>query len=115
MGEPRLRTAAGQASVEVLAGIPALLLAGVIALQLLAVGYAATLADGAVEAGALALAAGEPAEEAVGSALPGWAHDRVETHVDGGSVEVRLRPPALLPPLADALEVEDSAWVRPAS
>ena len=47
----------GQASVELLAGIPALLLAGLLALQLLAVGYSVTLADGAAEAGALALAA----------------------------------------------------------
>lgn len=106
---------AGQASVELLAGIPALLLAGLIALQLLAVGYAATLAGGAVEAGALAVAAGEPAAEAVRGALPGWARSRVDTSVDGGRVAVTLRPPALLAPLGAALEVEDSAWVRPAS
>jgi len=110
-----VRSAAGQASVEVLAGIPALLLAGLIALQLLAVGYAAALADGAVEAGALAAAAGKPASAAVQAALPGWAAERVDTRVDGGEVEVRLRPPALIAPLAGALEVEDSAWVRPAS
>ena len=51
----------GQASIEVLAGIPALLLAGLIALQLLAAGYSLTLADGAAEAGAMAIAAGRPA------------------------------------------------------
>src|SRR5919108_269537 len=50
----------GQASVEMLAGIPALLVAGLLALQLLAAGYSLTLADGAVEAGAMALAAGRP-------------------------------------------------------
>jgi hypothetical protein len=105
----------GQASVELLAAIPALLLTGLIALQLLAVGYAATLADGAVEAGALAVAAGEPAQAAISSALPGWARGRVETRISGGEVAVRLRPPALIPSLGDALEVEDSAWVRPAS
>ena len=44
----------GQASVELLAGLPALLLAGLIGFQLLAAGYALTLADGAAEAGALA-------------------------------------------------------------
>ncbi len=115
MGEARARSATGQASVEVLAGIPALVLSGLIALQLLAVGYAATLADGAVEAGALAVGAGEPAATAVARALPGWARDRVETDVADGEVSVRLRPPALLAPLAQALVVEDSAWVRPAS
>jgi hypothetical protein len=111
----RFRDERGQASVELLAGIPALLLAGVISLQLLAVGYSATLADGAVEAGALAVAAGEPAEPAVRSALPGWSRDRVETEVEGGRVTVTVRPPALLDALARGLEVEDSAWVRPAS
>ena len=43
-----------QASIEVLAGIPALALAGLAALQLLATGYSLTLADGAAEAGAMA-------------------------------------------------------------
>lgn len=105
----------GQASVEVLAGVPALVLAGLIALQLLAVGYAASLADGAVEAGAVAIAAGKPARPAVESALPGWADARVETHVHEGAIEVTLRPPALIPAVASVLEVEDSAWVRPAS
>ena len=47
--------------MELIAALPALLLAGFIALQLLAAGYALTLADGAAEAGALALASGRPA------------------------------------------------------
>ena len=106
---------AGQASVELVAGIPALLLAGLIALQLLAVGYAATLADGAVEAGALAVAAGEPAGPAIRDALPGWANDRVEADVRGGRVAVTVRPPVLLGPLAAGLEVEEAAWVKPSS
>jgi hypothetical protein len=106
----------GQASVELLAGLPALLLAGLIALQLLAVGYAHTLAGGAVEAGAMALAAGRDPGPAVREALPGWARDRVATDVDGGRVVVRLEPPALLRSLGERLEVEASGWVRrPAS
>ena len=48
----------GQATVEAIAALPALLLAGLISLQLLAAGYTLTLADGAAESGALALAAG---------------------------------------------------------
>ena len=51
----------GQATVELLAAVPVLLLAGLLAMQLLATGYALTLADGAAEAGALALASGRPA------------------------------------------------------
>ena len=102
----------GQASVEVLAGIPALLLSGLIALQLLAAGYALTLADGAVEAGAMALAAGRPVAPAVREALPGWARRRVGVEVEGGHLTVRLRPPSPLGSLARRLEISSSAWVR---
>jgi hypothetical protein len=103
---------AGQASIEVLAGIPALLVAGLVALQLLAAGYALSLADGAAEAGAMALAAGRPAAPAIRQALPGWAHDRVAVHVDGGELTVRLRPPSPSAEVARRLEVSSSAWVK---
>jgi hypothetical protein len=102
----------GQSTVELVAALPALLLAGLIALQLLAVGYALTLADGAAEAGALALATGRPALAAARQALPGWAADDVELAVAGGRVTVRLRPPSPLPGLADRLTVSSSAAAR---
>lgn len=102
----------GQASLEVLAGIPAMALAGLIALQLLAAGYSLTLADGAAEAGALALAAGRPAGPAVREAVPGWARKRIDVDVHGGRLTVRLRPPSPLDGLARRLEVASSAWVR---
>jgi hypothetical protein len=102
----------GQASVEVLAGIPALVLAGLVALQLLAAGYSLTLADGAAEAGAMAITVGRPAAPAVREALPGWARERVRVEVDGGRLTVRLRPPSPLGTLARRLEVSSSAWVR---
>ena len=102
----------GQASIEVLAGVPALLLAGLIALQLLAAGYSLTLADGAAEAGAMAVAAGRPAAPAVRQALPGWARDRIGVEVDGGRLTVRLRPPSPIGALARRLELSSSAWVR---
>lgn len=104
----------GQATVELLAALPALLLAGLVALQLLVAGYAMTLADGAAEAGALALASGNPAAEAAREALPGWAEDRVSVSVDGGGVSVRLRPPSPIAALADQLIVTSSAAARPA-
>jgi hypothetical protein len=103
----------GQASVELLAGLPALLVAAVICFQLLATGYSLTLADGAAEAGALARAGGGDAEEAAREALPGWARERVDVDVDGGGVAVELRPPAPLAVVGDALTVSSRAWVRP--
>ncbi len=104
----------GQASIELVAALPALLLAAFVSLQLLAAGYAMTLADGAAEAGALALASGGSAAQAVRGALPGWARDDVEVTVAGGTVAVRLRPPSPFAVLAARLAVTSTASVRPA-
>jgi hypothetical protein len=104
----------GQASVELVAALPALLLAALVALQLLAAGYALTLADGAAEAGALALASGGSASEAARDALPGWARRDVEVSVRGGEVSVRLRPPSPFAALAKRLAVTSTASARPA-
>jgi hypothetical protein len=104
----------GQASVEMIAGLPALILAALVALQLLAAGYALALADGAAEAGALALASGGPAAEAARDALPGWARDDVAIAVEGGRVTVRLRPPSPLSAVAEQLAVSSSAAARTA-
>jgi hypothetical protein len=103
----------GQASLELIAGLPALLLAGLLALQLLAAGYSVTLADGAVEAGAVALAGGRPPAGAVRAALPGWARERFDLEREGGRLTVVLRPPSPLDGVAKALEVRSSAWVLP--
>jgi hypothetical protein len=104
----------GQATVELIAAIPLLLLAGAVALQLLLAGYALTLADGAAEAGALALAAGQPARSAVEGSLPSWADDKAEIAVRGGEVTVRLAPPSLLAAVADRLVVTSNSFARPA-
>jgi len=103
----------GQATVELLAAIPLLLLAGAIALQLLLAGYALTLADGAAEAGALALAAGRPARSAAEGSLPSWAEDKAEIAVRGGEVTVRLAPPSLLAAVGDHLVVTSNSYARP--
>lgn len=109
MGEER-----GQAAVELVAALPALVLTALLALQLLCAGYALTLADGAAEAGALALASGGPAVESAREALPGWAKDDVAVAVRGGRVTVELRPPSLLRSLGERLVVTSSASARPA-
>jgi hypothetical protein len=104
----------GQATVELVAALPALLLAALVALQLLVAGYALTLADGAAEAGALALASGDSAAEAARESLPGWAADDVSVSVEGGEVWVRLQPPSLFGAVAQRLEMTSSATARPA-
>jgi hypothetical protein len=109
----RGRSHPGQASLEVLAGIPALILAGLLALQLLVVGHALSVADGAAEAGALAVAADRPPAAAVRAALPDWASDRFDLEVTGGRVTVRVRPPSPFPAMGAALAVRSSAWARP--
>jgi hypothetical protein len=103
----------GQSTVELVAALPALLLAGFLALQLFVTGYTLTLADGAAEAGALALASGQPTVAAARDALPGWAEDDVDVSVEGGRVTVRLPPPSPWPGLADQLVVTSSAVARP--
>lgn len=107
----RLADPRGQAAVELVAALPALILAGLVALQLLVAGYALTLADGAAEAGAAALAGGRPAEAAVRAALPGWARDNVGLRVERGRVRVRLGVPVLVPMPTPLLEVGSSAAV----
>lgn len=102
----------GQASVELLAAVPFVLVAAILCLQLLAAGYTLTLADGAAEAGALALASDLPPEPAVEAALPGWARERIEVERSGGRLLVKLRPPSPLAAVGRALEVSSSAWVR---
>ena len=107
------RRCSGQATVELVAALPAVLFAGYVAFQLLAAGYALSLADGAAEAGALALASGRPAREATRDALPGWAEDDLEVGIRGGRVTVRLRPPSLSGAIAERLTVTGSAAARP--
>ena len=102
----------GQASLELIAGVPALVLAALVALQLLVAGYSVALADGAAEAGALALAAGYPPRPAVADALPGWADDRVSVLVERGNVKVTVEPPSTVPGLAGLLAVTSSAWAQ---
>ncbi|HEX2161328.1 MAG TPA: hypothetical protein VHF88_05845 [Thermoleophilaceae bacterium] len=107
LGEER-----GQALVEVVAGLPAMLAIGLVMLQLLAVGYSAVLAGVAAEAGALALAGGDDAGAAVKRSLPGWSEARARVEVSGGTVRVLLRPPAPLALVARKLEVDADATVE---
>src|SRR3954451_691810 len=87
----------GQASVELLAGLPALLLTAVVVMQLLAVGYTAVLAGDAAEAGALAMGRGAAPEAAARAGVPGWVRGGMRVRRAVGAVHVEMRPPRLLP------------------
>lgn len=102
----------GQASIELIGLLPAMVAVGLVLLQLLAAGYAGVLAGSAAEAGALALAAGSDPRAGAKEALPGWSQARARIAVSGGQVEVRLTPPSPLRAVADRLEVSAKAAVE---
>lgn len=107
-----MRAQAGQASVELLGALPAMVLLGLVAFQLLAVGYSASLAGTAAEAGALAFAGGGDAAAGARESVPGWSRAGMRVQVAGGRVRVAMRPPSPLHALARALEVNASAAVE---
>ena len=102
----------GQAAVELLGAVPALLLIGLVAFQLLAVGYAAVLAGNAAEAAALAVAAGADPRGAAQAAVPGWSRARMKLRTADGRVDVTMRPPAPIERVERVLAVSASAEVR---
>jgi hypothetical protein len=106
------RRQSGQATVELLGAVPALLLLGLATMQALAVGYASVMAGAAAEAGALAAAAGHDSRSAVRQVLPGWSRAHAHVSVRGGRVRVRLRPPSPLRAVARRLEVTGQAAVE---
>jgi len=99
----------GQATVELVAILPLGLLVALTIAQLLAAGSARELAGNAAEAGAAALLQGSDPGKAARDALPGWSRDRATIRVAGRRVEVRLRPRAVVPLLADRLEAHATA------
>ncbi|MEX2024851.1 MAG: hypothetical protein WD993_07230 [Thermoleophilaceae bacterium] len=107
-----MRRERGQALVELIAGLPVVLVVGLALLQLLATGYSAVLAGSAAEAGALALAGGRDAPPAVRPALPGWAEAGARVEVAAESVRVLLRPPSPIGAVARKLEVTADAAVE---
>jgi hypothetical protein len=102
---------AGQAAVELVAGLPALLLVAAVVMQLLAVGYTAVLAGDAAEAGALAIARGRAADSAARSAVPGWVRGGMQVRRSVAAVNVQMRPPRLVPWVGSVLRVHASAAV----
>jgi len=96
---PRRRPPRGQATVELVALLPALALLALVCGQIVVAAHTWSLADGAARAGARAVEVGAPAGEAARAVLPsGHARRARVTTDDGGHrVRVRLRVPALVP------------------
>jgi|SRR3954452_3849771 hypothetical protein len=93
---PRFKSADGQASVELVAVLPAIAVSLVIAAQTVAVGWALWSAGNAARAGARAEEVGSNAESAARRALPRPLRDGAAIRSDDG-VRVRVQVPALLP------------------
>lgn len=93
-----VRREGGTASVELIATVPFLLLAALVAAQLLAVGHALWSAGLAARAGARADLVGRDAGRAARQALPGPLRSGAEVTA-GEEVGVRVVVPRLLPAL----------------
>ena len=88
----------GQASVELIAAIPALALVTLLAAQLALAGYALWSAGVAARAGARAAYVGGNAERAARASLPGVLR-RDASVSDRKGVQVQVRAPSLVPGL----------------
>ena len=90
----RKRSERGQASVELVAVLPFVLLAGAIAWQLALAGHALWVTAHAARAAARADAVGRDVRAAARSALPdGLEHGLRVRRLAGGGVRVRVRMP----------------------
>ncbi|MGD9737047.1 MAG: hypothetical protein AB7V58_15795 [Solirubrobacterales bacterium] len=92
----------GTASVELIAVLPFLLLALLVAAQVALAGHALWSASVAARAGARAALVGEDATAAARRALPPSLRDGARVEESGG-VAVRVPVPALLPRLPEVL------------
>jgi len=104
----------GQASIELVVLAPLLVLVALGADQVLAAGAAASQAEHAAEAAAIALLQDADPAAAARAAVPSWSRERLALRIQGRHVRVRLRPPAPFGGLAGALERTAEADAGPA-
>lgn len=103
---PKSRSAAGQASVEMLGAVPFVLLAAAIAWQLALAGWTVWMSAHAARVAARADAVGRAAGPAARSALPGsLRHGLQVRRLKRGGVRVSVRVPLLLDPGAGSPRV----------
>lgn len=100
----------GQALVELIATAPLVILFGLLCCQALAAGSAYVCADNAAHAAALAQQLGEDGRQAARDSLPGWSRGGVRVRSGSGTVEVWLKPRAILPPLSKLMTVHARAF-----
>lgn len=108
-----LRSASGQATVELVALLPLVLVVVLGAAALLAGHGAREQAGQAAQAGAMALLQGGEPREAARRALPGAARDRAVVEVRGRRVTVTVRPDLPLRAAAAAMTAEVTADAGP--
>lgn len=108
----RLRRQSGQASVEMVGTLPAVILAAAVAWQLALVGHAAWACANAARVAARAQLVGEDARAAARSALPRHLERGLRVRVGGAdedAVRVTVRVPFLLPGVKSPVSVGAAA------
>lgn len=108
-----MRSARGQATVELVGLLPLLVAVAFAAFTVLAAGAASEAARASAEAGAVALLQGGSAREAARRALPPWAPRRARIRVDGRRVIVAVRPRTPLDALDALLVRRAEAYAGP--
>ncbi len=105
----RRRCERGQSTVELVAIAPVVLLCALLGLQALVAGANFVVAGNAAHAGALAGQLGRDPRRAAREAAPGWSTSTRSVSVRDRRVVVRLRPRAIVPPLAPLLTARADA------
>ena len=103
----------GQATVELVAPLPLLLVVALTAAALLAAHAAGEHAGQAAQAGAMALLQGGDPREAARTALPRTAREDAKIEIDGRRVTVRVRPRVPVAAVASSLTAQATADAGP--
>jgi hypothetical protein len=102
-------SADGQASVELVALLPVMVLIGAVVVQLVLAGQALWLCSNAARVAARAALVGGDTAAAARSALPSSLEDGLRVRAGEGLVEVVIRLPLLVPGLHNPLPIAAAA------
>ena len=112
-GQARQRSdESGQASVDLVAALPFLILGAAVAVQLVLVGFTAWSAGNAARAAARAAYVGADPAAAARAALPGALAGDARVETAGEAIEVELAVPRLIP-LLPRLALDSSTRLGP--